>query len=74
MTDDDATTAIATVLCSWSDCAAPATAEVHGQWTIFDFDEWPACDAHWLDVQQAIWRRTVDDQLPVDVWTSWWDK
>ena len=73
VTEDVAASPITTPLCSWRDCSRAAEGEVHGQWTLFDFDAWPTCPQHSLDISQWVWRRTVDDQPPIDVWLDLWD-
>jgi len=57
--------------CEW--CSSPATATVHAQWSLVDFDEAYACDDHIRQARIRFWNRLVDGQRPVDLWATHWD-
>ncbi len=52
--------------CSW--CSKPATVIIHAQWSLFDFDDEPACDEHQQAAVSMFWNRLVDGQRPMDFW------
>jgi hypothetical protein len=58
--------------CSWKECGAAAAGTVHAQWSVVDFDDYPACDGHIHLVAGVLWRRLVDGREPVDVWIERW--
>jgi hypothetical protein len=59
--------------CEFNSCDRTAVGLMHGQWTLFDFDEWEVCEMHITDAVMWANGRTVDGQPLADLWWDWYD-
>jgi hypothetical protein len=57
-------------VCCVRQCRELATATVHVQWTVVDWDNFPSCAEHLEYVFSRMARKTVDGLLPAEMWTS----
>lgn len=54
--------------CEW--CTRLASAVVHAQWSLFDWDDAEVCEDHRAAATTRFWNRRVDGKQPVDVWAT----
>lgn len=59
-------------LCEWPDCQRPAQGYVEAQWTVVDFVRYEVCYTCMTDMSAFLWRRRIDGQLPLIVWTGYY--
>jgi hypothetical protein len=58
--------------CWKGSCRHDIIGEIHAQWTWVDFIAYYTCEAHCSDGMDLLEVRTVDGQVPVDVWLARW--